>query len=67
MPEMKANGPRHQDQGVCYYRQMPETRTMCLERCLKSRQMFGEIKASVFQNLGSKGQGQYAYIMGQYT
>ena len=42
MPEIKANVPGHADQRVCYYRQMPETRTIYLEsgpRCLNSRKM----------------------------
>ena len=45
--------PRNQDQGVCYYRQMPETRTQWLVsglRCMKSRQICKEIMASVPQN-----------------
>ena len=44
---------RHQDQGVCYHRQMPESRTVCLEsgkRCLNSRQTCREIRAGVPQN-----------------
>ena len=48
MPEIRANVPRHQDQNVCYYRQMTEIRTMCLEseiraKCFKSRKICKEI------------------------
>ena len=50
---------RNQDQGVCYHRQMPETKAVCLEsgpRCLKPRQMYTEIMVSVAGN-----QGQYVH------
>ena len=42
IPEMQVNVPRNQDQGAYYHRQIPKTRTVCMEsgpRCLKSRQM----------------------------
>ena len=61
MPEIQTNVPRHQDQGVSYYREIPETMTMCLEsrpRCLKSRQIATEIRPSVPEN------GQYAWSPG---
>ena len=38
--------PRHQDQGVCYYRKMPETR----KKCLKSGLKMLEIKAHVYSD-----------------
>ena len=52
MPEIQTNVPRHQDQHVCYHRQMPETRTMCLKsgpRSLKSRHMPTEINAKILK------------------
>ena len=65
MPEIHANASRKQDQVVSYHRQIPETRTVCLEsgpRCLKSRQMYTEIMVSVTEN-----QEQYAHNLGQYA
>ena len=63
-PEIQANASRNQDQGVCYRRQMPETRTVCLEsgpRSLKSRQISREtrvkmleIKVNVYKTQGQR-------------
>ena len=55
--EIQANPPRNQDQGVCYHRQMPETRTMVLEsgpRYLKSRLICTAVIAGVPEILGEK-------------
>ena len=67
MPEIQTNVPRHQDQHVCYHRQMSETRPMCLEsgpRFLKSRHMRTEIrvkmlkiKTNVYRDQGHAGNG----------
>ena len=68
MPEIQATVPRHQDQSVCYYRKMPETRTVCLEsgpRCLKSRQICTEIIESVPENPGLTMKANM--FMGQYA
>ena len=52
MSELQTNVPRHQDQHVCYHRQMPAKRTKCLEsgpRCLKSGPMHTEIRAKMLE------------------
>ena len=65
MREIQANVPRHQDQGVCYYRHMPETREKCLEsgpRCLKSRHRCTEIREKMLEIKVNvyRDQGQYS-------
>ena len=55
MPAVQANV--NQNQGVCYHKQLIKTRSVCLEpglRCLKSRYMRTEIRASVPENPGLK-------------
>ena len=50
MPEIQANEPRNQDQGVCYHKQKNKTSTVCLEsgpRSLKSRLICTEITVRV--------------------
>ena len=56
---VQANMPRNQDQGVYYYRQMPETRKVCLEsgpKCLNSKQMCTEYR-EVHYNIGQQKMG----------
>ena len=48
MPEIQAKVPRNQDQGVCHYRKMPETRTVWLGIRAKMLQ----IMANVHRNHG---------------
>ena len=43
MPEIQANVPGNLDQGACYCRQIPETKSGL--RCLKSRKMRAVIRA----------------------
>ena len=57
MPAVQTDVLKNQNQEICYHRQVPKTRTVCLEsglRCLKSKQMRTEIRASVLENPGLK-------------
>ena len=65
IPQAQAILPRNQDHGVCWHRQIPERRTVCLEsapRCLKLRQMYTEIMVSVAER-----QGQCAHNVALYA
>ena len=51
-PAIQANVPRNQNNGVCYHKQMPETRKACMEsglRCMKSTQMCTEIRSNMLE------------------
>ena len=55
MPEIQDTVPRNQDQSICCYRPMPETRTKSLVsglKYLKSRQMCTEVMASEPEKIG---------------
>ena len=57
MPKIQTNVPRNQYQGVCYHRQMTETRTVCLNsgpRYLKIRLICTAVIAGVPEILGEK-------------
>ena len=57
IPEIQANVPRHEDQDVSYYSEMPEKQTMYMEsgpKCLKSMLICTEIRASVPEHFGLK-------------
>ena len=63
MAEIEATVPRHQNHGVCYYRQIPQTRTVCLDsgpRCFKSSKTCTEIRVKMPEIKGNvyKDQGQ---------